>query len=165
MSLWRNGTGQRRPAGHSSRNALRNRLRTRSRALLKCACEPLEIRRLFATVSWITQGDGLWTNGANWNTGSPPTANDDVRIDIPGRNITVNYNGGGTLQLHNLLNNELLIIGGGGATWTSGTWNGAGVVQMSAPLDISGAADKIIKDGLTISNFSTVTLSGTGNIV
>ncbi len=159
MSFWRNGVGKVR-----STESKRSKLGKRSR-VLKFACEPMERRRLFATVSWVTNGDGDWSNGANWSTGNVPATGDDVQIDIPGRNITVTYAAGGTLHLNNILNNERLIIGGGGATWTGGTWDGAGIITMNSPLALSGTADKILKDGETLVNSSTTTLTGTGNLV
>lgn len=138
----------------------------RYRDVLKCACEPLERRRLFAIVSWVSNVDGNWSVGANWSTGSVPGPNDTAVLDVPGRNITITYTAGGLLQLNNLVNNESLIINGAaGASWTGGTWDGAGVVTISTLLSLSGSADKILKDGQTLINNGTTTLSGNGNIV
>ncbi|MCB0332308.1 MAG: hypothetical protein KDD55_02345, partial [Bdellovibrionales bacterium] len=42
-----------------------------------------------ATVTWISDVDGDWADGANWSTGTPPVAGDDVIIDRPSANVTV----------------------------------------------------------------------------
>jgi hypothetical protein len=129
------------------------------------ACESLETRRLFATVSWITHGSGDWSVGSNWNTGTVPGPTDSVVIDVPGVNLTVTYSASPVLPLGNLLNTELLDVEGGGASWQGGTFDGSGVVVIGTTLAISGSADKIMKDGITLENLGTTTLSGTGNIV
>jgi Calx-beta domain len=160
MSFWRNGMGKSRANGTS----LRKKGKRRRAQTFKC--DSLERRRLFATVSWVTNGNGNWSTGSNWSTGTPPAAGDNVVIDIPGLNVTVTYSGGATLPLNNLLNNELLVISGaGGVSWTGGTWDGSGIVEIDSSLSISGSADKIMKDGQTLQNLGTTTVTGTGNIV
>jgi hypothetical protein len=164
----RNGPGDSRvstskSSGKSgSRNVARQK-RSRERMWM---CEALELRRLFATVSWVLQGSGDWSVGANWSTGTVPQAGDDVVIDVPGVNLTVTYTAAAVLPLGNLINTEVLDIeGAAGATWNGGTWDGSGVVQIGTSLAIGGSADKIIKDGLELDNLGTTTLDGTGNIV
>src|SRR4051812_34861858 len=81
--------------------------RTRVAALR--ALEQLENRVLFATFTWDgSAGDGLWSNGANWDLNSAPNAAVDLVVfpsgptsqnttqDIPGLSIArVSFNGGG----------------------------------------------------------------------
>jgi hypothetical protein len=133
------------------------------------ACDWLEPRWLLATVSWITNGDGNWSVGSNWSTGTVPGANDTVVIDVPGNNnVNVTYNAAAALSINNLQNTEKLIIANAnGATWTGGTWDGNGFVQINfgSKLVISGSSDKIMKDGQSLRNMGSVTLGGTGNIV
>jgi hypothetical protein len=159
MSLWRNRTG-----GLKSIESCESKGQKRARALA-WACESLEQRVLMATDSWITQGNGNWSVGSNWSLGRAPITSDNVVIDVPGLNIVVTYNGGGQITVNNLLNNELLNIGGGGVAWTGGVWDGAGTVAIQSSLAMSGTDDKILRDGMTLFNTGNVTLTGTGNIV
>jgi hypothetical protein len=134
----------------------------------KWACEYLEVRRLFATVSWITQGNGNWSVGSNWDTGTVPQPGDYVNINVPGLNIVVTYNDPATLQLNSLTNDEELVLAGaGGSIWTSGTFDGSGVIQNQSTLTISGSAEKILKDGETLGNSHNgiINVSGTGSII
>src|ERR1700722_4782031 len=102
------------------------------------ACEPLERRWMLSTDTWMTNGGGDWANGANWSDNAPPTAGEDVVIDVPGQNAIITYMGGAALNFSgNIVNNELLEIGGGGVNWTSGTLDGSGIIQFSNQLTIS----------------------------
>ena len=158
MSGRRNGIGSSR-AGKTT--ITKSRKLERATILI---CEALEVRRLFATVSWITQGNGDYSDGANWSTGTVPQPGDNVIIDVPGIDVIVTYSGSSPLQLGNLTNTEVLEIDTS-ATWNSGTLDGSGDIDVLGSLAIGGSANKILKDGQSIDNVGSVTLSGTGNIV
>lgn len=51
--------------------------------------EPLEDRRMMAVVNWINAAGGAWNVGSNWSTNSVPGIDDDVVIDVPGANVTI----------------------------------------------------------------------------
>jgi hypothetical protein len=65
---------------------LRSALAPRRRYRL--AVEELEDRCLLSTITWITNGNGDFNNGANWSSGSVPGAGDDAIIDITGITVT-----------------------------------------------------------------------------
>ncbi len=74
--------------------------------------EPLEDRILLATVNWISDSDGFWDIGANWDTGMAPEAGDDVLINRPAADITVTYRTG-TASINSLFSTEAFTLTGG----------------------------------------------------
>src|SRR5437016_13515044 len=102
MSLWRNVIGETRaaasfagagvPMAWLSAATFKARRSRRLWAVARAAgfvCDSLEPRRLLATVTWVTNGNGDWSVGSNWSTGSPPALNDTVVIDVPGNNNVI----------------------------------------------------------------------------
>jgi len=73
--------------------------------------------------------------GANWNTGVAPAPGDNVVINVPGLNVVVTYDNPATLVMHNIVNDELLVLASaGGATWTSGTFDGSGIIDSTTTM-------------------------------
>jgi hypothetical protein len=67
-----------------------------------------------ALVQWIAPAAGNWTTGANWSTGNPPAAGDDIE-NVSGTAITLNTNAslnslttGGAFTANNLLSGSQL---------------------------------------------------------
>src|SRR6185437_15144851 len=62
----------------------------------RLAIEPLEPRRLLATITWNGAGDGTtWTNGSNWVGGQVPGSSDSAVIGAS--STTINISGGVTV--------------------------------------------------------------------
>src|SRR5690242_8517573 len=74
----------------------------------RARAEELERRILLAAVSWATDSSGFWDVGANWSTGQPPTAGDDVTIDRGAANPTITVRT--TVAAHSLNAAEALAI-------------------------------------------------------
>jgi hypothetical protein len=60
-------------------------------------------------VEWISPASGNWSQGANWSTGTPPTAADVVRIDRP---ATVTVTVDASAQARTLFANEPVNVAG-----------------------------------------------------
>ena len=150
----------------------------------------LEPRILLSTVTWINAAGGDWDTPANWNTGSVPSASDDVSINVsPGTTITHSQNNADSVNTLNLSSADVLSISNGGLSIAStstidGTFNlTGGTLEGRAHLPITGALNwnsgaKMAGTGQTIAkgavsinngvldtrsftNDGTTTLSGT----
>ncbi len=97
--------------------------------------EPLEERLLLAVVTWDGGGDGVsWFDPANWDANGVdqlPTSTDDVTIDVPGSDPTIEF-GGADQTVNSLLTNENVNINS-----NSLTIHGQG--QFNATLNIAEA--------------------------
>ncbi len=77
-----------------------------------------------ASISWKTGTSGSWTTGPNWNTGSAPSAGDDVLIAASG---SYSISAGSAISIRSIT------ISGAGATLSpSSTLNLAGVLSLTA---------------------------------
>ncbi|NET29859.1 cadherin-like domain-containing protein, partial [Okeania sp. SIO1I7] len=120
-----------------------------------------------ADLLWTGNGDGSsWTDAANWDTNTVPTAVDnvtingfvDVTLDTNATVATLNLNGGADLTNSGELNVTTL-------NWTAGTFAGTGSINIPATtgtLNISGTGSKTLNT--TINNAGTATWTGTADI-
>ncbi|MEM8679379.1 MAG: Calx-beta domain-containing protein, partial [Planctomycetota bacterium] len=100
--------------------------------------EALEARRVLATVTWDGGGDGLsWSDPLNWDSDQLPVDADEVIIDLPGSDPTIEYSSG-SLSLASLTSQEALHLRGGTLTVT-------GIGQINANLTIDDA--NLVADG------------------
>jgi hypothetical protein len=144
-----------------------------------------------ATVSWTSDSDGFWDEGANWDTGMPPQEGDDVIINRPG-DITVTFRtgaadinsltsdeafvlSGGTLTLsaNSVLNGPFTFSGGtlGGAgnleiddlfTWSGGVMGGSGATNATGGMQIDNAGAVQIADMRRLNNAGDAVWTGDG---
>ncbi|MBV9559680.1 MAG: VCBS domain-containing protein [Bradyrhizobium sp.] len=127
-------------------------------------------------VVWIATGnsDGLWSDAANWETGTVPTANDDViiitdqlkgltpsfpvTIDAPAfaKSVTMNdfSEPGGSGPAPELDNLSTLTIGG------TLTLSADSILHNSGTISVGGLAEFL--DQSVLSNSGTLTLAGGG---
>ena len=108
------------------------------------------------TVSWINPSGGLWIEGTNWDTGTPPSAVDNAVIDLDGTytvavdtDITVGaFSVGGTTGTQTLSLNGFTL-----------TADGTSVVSANGVLDIGAG---ILTGAGDLTNSGTVDLGGSG---
>src|SRR4051812_44222999 len=76
--------------------------------ILSCVVGPARA----ATVLWVPDADGQWTNAGNWSS-SPvlPGSGDDVQISLAGDRL-ITLSGGNVQTINRLLSNERLTISG-----------------------------------------------------
>jgi len=105
-------------------------------------------------VSWINPAGGSWSVGANWSTGSPPTAGDSVLIKLAGtytvtldQNVTIAHlvvGGPSGTQTVDVNGFGLTVTGSGTLLpasrllMTSGSVTGAGLMQSSGQVIFQG---------------------------
>ena len=106
---------------------LKRRRRKSRRSLF---LEPLEIRRMLATVAWAVDADGFWDVASNWSTGNVPQPGDDVVIDRAAGSFTVTHRSG-TSDVNSLVSTETLTLSGG-------SLDVAGTVQVSNTFSLAG---------------------------
>ena len=112
-------------------NALDTGVVTRSFSLLE------------GTIAWIG-GSGSWHDATNWSTGTLPTADDIVIIDVPGE-VTVRFEGGSAV-VANLLSEEHVALAGGELTLTGASELNQGLsfsdgsLKMEADTILAGAS-------------------------
>ena len=138
-----------------------------------------------ATTAAGQPSGGLWSNAANWETGTVPTASDDaivitnqligltpsypVTINAPAEAKSLTMNDFGTSPPE-LINESTLTIGGAfnmsadSILHNSGTIRVGGLMEVldNSVLDNSGAL--ILQQGGDFKNQSTITNTGTGSI-
>ena len=108
----------------------------------RMVAEPLEDRRLLATVVWDGGGDGVnWADPLNWDANQLPATGDDVVIDSA-FDPTIQYDAG-TLSLGSLTSNEALHLAGGSLTITGAGQINANFTAGQASLIASGPAASI----------------------
>ena len=110
-----------------------------------------------ATTRWIGSS-GDWSNPANWFNGVVPGATDDVLIDVPGGDVTINYSQGNT-TINSLTSNENFVLSGG-----TFSINSTSVIKNLALQGgtLTGAGDLTITGVMT---WTAGTLSGAGTLV
>ena len=115
------------------------------------------------TVSWINPAGGDWADGANWSTGSVPTATQDVVIDLAGT-YTITHSTG-TTQIKSLKSEHQINLTGGTLTVTKSVqMNGAvlslaGGTLKNSTVTGTGVNDRVMEvlgsgtvDGITFEN-------------
>src|ERR1041384_8882720 len=126
-------------------SVVRNRINRKSAAkVLIVLCTALGTGALpelplFAATNFWMGASGDWNSSTNWSTGTLPSANDDVIIDVPAQ-ITVTHSTGAD-TIRSLLCQESLVLSGGtltvsntmqvnnGFTLSGGTLQGATLLQ------------------------------------
>ncbi len=107
--------------------------------------EPLEDRRMLATVTWDGGGDGVtWNDAANWDVGGAdqlPIAGDDVTIDVPGSDPVVLLDV--SVSLSSLTTNEDLFIDGGSLTVSGAANVNADLTMLHGTLIADGATASV----------------------
>ncbi|MBI2431596.1 MAG: hypothetical protein HYV26_01850, partial [Candidatus Hydrogenedentes bacterium] len=102
-----------------------------------------------AAVQWVADGDGLWSDAANWDSGAVPTFLDDVVIDRPSGTFTITVSAANadvrSLQCaENLVvQGRNLIVRGNSAV------TGAFTMTSGANLIAAGAGVEFRADGAT----------------
>jgi len=138
--------------------------------------EPLESRRLLATMRWDGGGDGVaWNDPLNWDTDDVPGSSDEAVVDVAG-DVTVTLNGSTTIQ--SLVNAETIRLIGETLSITqsasnTGTISVEGDPSQSAQLGLAGR--EFTNDGLIelrgsggdalLHLESDTTFSGTGQVL
>ena len=127
------------------------------------------------TFHWITDSDGSWHTGSDWDLGSAPDGADHiVIIDRPGANPTVTFNAAsGTRLVQSLTSQEKIVLSGGTLelvdtgqfnntfNMTGGTLKG-GAITASSGIDVNGSANNRI-DAVTLSG--NLDLTGSSHYV
>ncbi|NOS78789.1 MAG: hypothetical protein HOP35_12670, partial [Nitrospira sp.] len=114
-------------------------------------------------VCWVNPNGGFWDEGANWSTGTVPTSNDDVMIQLDGNYAVTHRTGtsqvrsitsskpinltGGTLDVTGTIdmNGTLLTVAGG--TLKNATVKGAGFASVGVQIDGSSTLDGVTLEG------------------
>jgi T5SS/PEP-CTERM-associated repeat protein len=104
-------------------------------------------------VSWAEPLGGTFSDGANWDRGSPPGEEDTAIFDVAGNGYTVNFTGSVTNKLLQVGNDDLVLDLGANAYTLNG--NGTYAVQLNA--GIGGTADLTVKNG-TLSTLNSVSV-------
>ena len=117
--------------------------------------------------TWINSAGGDWSTGANWSAGAAPGSGDNATIGIVGDPLTVTVSTNAEAADLTTAANATLDI-----TTGSLTISGAGVSQISGPLENTGTFDienGVVELGVGISNAGTievgVTSGGTLSLV
>jgi hypothetical protein len=127
---------------------------------------------------WTNPAGGNWSTGSNWQSGSAPTAADDVVIDASGTyqvtlDVTPAFNtltiGGGATGTQTLADtttrditftNSGTITASGALALSSGRLLGAGVLTVNGALNWNG--DSEIQNTVAIASGASMNLSGVG---
>ncbi|MEX2140377.1 MAG: putative Ig domain-containing protein, partial [Pirellulales bacterium] len=122
--------------------------------------EPLEPRRLLATVNWDgnTDGDGdgvTWTDRFNWTSDALPGAADDAVIGATFAADTITH-ASGTTTIRSLTSEATVAVTGGTFTITDNS-------TINNALDVSGTASLTLSS-LTLGGTGTVTNDATVNL-
>jgi hypothetical protein len=131
------------------------------------------VRARAATVSWLNAASGNWSDTANWDTGTVPTAADDVVIAVDGTyTVTVDVDttvaslslGGATGVQTLLLASHTVELSGVSAVGAAGAIAmTSGVLTADAPLTVSGTlawSGGTLQGAIVIGVAGTFTVSG-----
>src|SRR3954452_10989558 len=103
-----------------------------------------------ATVTWVNDADGSWTNAANWSGGLLPGVGDDVAISVAGdRLVTLS---GASQSIRSLTLDERLTI-------SNTTLTLATTAQLNNALTLSNSG--VLKGGTVSGAGSVVAVAGT----
>ncbi len=146
--------GQSRRKSHGTRG---DRTKVFVRKPRKLLTEILEERQLLTAVSWDGGGgDLLWSNPLNWSNNQLPGPDDDVTINAAG-DVTIAYDGVGSLSLKSLVLADSLRIGSGVIAVL-----GNFTINMGQSLNVSsGSASFEVHGSATIDGASLVVTGGT----
>ncbi len=110
-----------------------------------------------ASVTWVGGVSGNWETGANWSTGVPPTAADDVTISSSTANIAVTLTSGQTADFNSLT------IGGDSTYYATTTFTGnigtggAITVNTKGVLEQNNVVNQTITGDLVIASGGKLT--------
>jgi hypothetical protein len=117
-----------------------------------------------ATVTWVSDSDGFWDEGANWSNLVGPANGDEVVINRPTQ-VTVTYRGLGASAIEGLLNAETLVVSSGNLNYLGGAVRGDGTLRVDSGATFNFAGpDTTLLRGQTIRNSGTIVWSG-GDLV
>jgi hypothetical protein len=123
-----------------------------------------------ATVSWVNAAGGAWSQGSNWNTGTPPGQTDDVVITLTGTyTVTLDVDAkvasltlGATSRTQTLsLPSNVLTLTAGSTVGGHGVLELAGGTLVAAGLTVNGALNWT---GGTMSGGATTTIAAEANL-
>ena len=104
------------------------------------------------TVEWISPSNGNWDVASNWSTGTVPSSNDDVIIDVPGASPTVTISSG-SMSVLSITASDPLSITGGSLTVAADSTIGGGLSMTGGSLVANGSGTLLTVTGTTtISN-------------
>ena len=66
-----------------------------------------------AIANWVTDADGEWHVGSNWSTGTPPTGEYVVQIDVGGANVRTITHSQGSTEVRRIASQEHIRLAGG----------------------------------------------------
>ena len=104
------------------------------------------------TISWASAISGNWNDPTKWDSGTVPTAGDDVVIDASGADYTVTLNTNATVASFTLnsanatfyASSRTFTVNGpsaltsGKVEWVNSTWAGTGTLTNNAAIQIRG---------------------------
>ncbi len=142
--------------GYSRSRRLRATLAAlRRRHRCRPGVEPLEERRLLATVNWISTSSGNWDVATNWNTGQVPGPSDDAVIDVAGATPTVTIDATTQASVNSLQASDPLVITGGSLSVAANSTIGGGLA-MTAGASLTALGSSV---SLTVNGTTTVSAS------
>lgn len=108
--------------------------------------------------NWTGDGDGKsWSQGANWSTGHPPTAEEFVTVTAEEVTVQGINNEAGILSF----SKTTLVIEAGAELHVAGGGNGLSFITMESDIRVHG---KLFLNTLLILEQSTITVDGSGLI-
>ena len=100
------------------------------------------------TVEWISPSSGNWDVASNWSTGTVPSSNDDVIIDVPGASPTVTISSG-SVSVLSITASDPLSITGGSLTVAANSTIGGGLSMTGGSLVANGSGTLLTVTGTT----------------
>ena len=101
-----------------------------------------------ATVDWVSTASGNWNVGSNWSTGTVPTSNEEVIINVPGATPTITISSGSD-SVYSIAASDPLSITGGSLTVTSASTISGGLSMTGGSLVASGPGTLLTVTGTT----------------
>jgi len=114
-----------------------------------------------ADVSWVTVGDGLWSDGANWSSGSPPAAGDRAILGDVGVPYVVTFRGAATVAEVQITSADATLwvngVSGLHATLTTtGDVTNAGTIRLETTGTSSAIGSSVSPGAATLVNLGTI---------